>query len=330
MLAGEGTESVEVDPDDALEASTGVSGLPIDRATLRALSTPSGRRALGMTALLLGATLGLASLARAQPSWWVRAPLYVALGLVVNGLVQLGHEAWHHNLFRARWHNTLYGHLFSALFGVSFLAARHAHLRHHWYNRTARDPDAYNAGSGFTVWLQFYTVVFAGLVLAPLHFNVLYPMVAFSRREWGPHLAMLGLYALGYGLFWCSVGCANAGLVFDLWAVPILCAAPFNGLKSIADHYGNTWAGGRFHTATTVRTQRWLSWLWSGLNFHLDHHLFPRVPGHHLAALHARLGPSLEARRAPVFEGYLRVWWRAFWAGPTYLDDPSAFLRRSR
>ena len=60
---------------------------------------------------------------------------------------------------------------------------------------------------------------------------------------------------------------------------------------------------------------RWL------LRHHLDHHLFPRVPGYNLARLHARLRPVLLAHGACVFDSYLQVMWRALLAGPSLVDE---------
>jgi fatty acid desaturase len=318
------------DPGDAIERSDGISGMPITRAQLRALATPRPGRALAATSTLLLVWVALGALAHTTAHLGVRVLCWLALGWVLNGLVQLGHDAWHFNLLARPWHNALFGHVLGVLFGVSFVSARHAHLRHHWYNRTARDPDAYNAGAGLGVQVQYYLVVVAGLVLAPLHFNVLYPAVYFrQRQEWAPHLVAVTAYALVWAgvVAWCSAT-GNLSALRDVWAVPMLCASPINGLKSVADHYANVWQGDRFHTATTVRTTPWLSALFNGLNYHLDHHLFPRVPGANLGALHACIAPALEARAAPVFDGYLPVWWRCLRDGPTYVTDGHRFLKR--
>jgi fatty acid desaturase len=307
----------------------------IARADLRELNRPRPARVAAMIVLLAGGWAGLALAARVVEPAWARVPLWLAAGFFVNGLVQLGHDAWHGNLFARRWLNGAVGHVFSLLFGVSFSAARHAHLRHHWHNRTERDPDAYNAGAGWRVKAQFYTVVVAGLALAPLHFNVLYPLVYYKRSQLPAHLVELAVYAAAY----VALGSLLPGeLVVDLWLMPLLLANPWNGLKSIADHHANVWKGDRFHTATTVRTTRAWSFLWNGLNYHLDHHLYPRVPGYNLARVHARIAPELArrgapvpelARRgAPVFDGYLRVFWAALRAGPVYVDG-NVFLRRA-
>ncbi len=322
-----------LDPDDALEPSRGTAGLPLDRDELRELTRPRAARALGMTALLLAAWLGFGLLAARIDPWWARVPIWIVAGFLINGLVQLGHDAWHHNLFARAWQNEVYGHLFSLLFGVSFSAARHAHLRHHWYNRTERDPDAYNVGAaGPLVRAQYYVVIFLGLVLAPLHFNVAYPAAFYPRRALPRHVAELLGCALAYVLLFRFV-LAPRGLVslaLQVWLVPLLFATPWNGLKSVADHFANTWKGDRFHTATTVRTTALWSVLWNGLNYHLDHHLFPRVPGYNLARVHARIRAVLVEREAPLFDGYLRVFWAAFRAGPVYVDDGHRFLKGDR
>lgn len=306
--------------------------LGVSREELRALLPPDGLRSVAMTVLLLAATVSLGWLASRAPSRWISLPLLLAAGFFANGLVQLGHEAWHGNLFRARWLNELFGHVFGLLSFVPFRSARHAHLRHHRYNRTARDPDAYNVGAdGPLVRVQFYVVVFLGLALAPLHFGVLYPAVFMRGRALREHLVELAATAAVWfvALRWALVPHGLVRPLVELWFVPFLFATPWNGLKSIADHYANRWEGDRFHSATTVRTTRAWAFLWSGLNHHLDHHLFPRVPGHRLPRLHALLRDALDRRGAPVFDGYLRVFWRAFVAGPTYVDDGHAFLKRA-
>jgi fatty acid desaturase len=319
-----------IDPDDAIESSRGIGGLPITRDELDAWQRPSAPYAIAMTIFLFACWGGLGYAAWRTDHLITKLALWAVAGFLVNGLVQLGHDAWHHNLFARRWQNALYGHGFSLLFGVSFSAARHAHLRHHWYNRTERDPDAYNVGArGWRVQAQYYAVVFAGLVLAPLHFDVLYPIAFYERRKLPLHFVEVALYAAVYVVVFAFVLGPRelVGAALSIWLMPIVFATPWNGLKSVADHYRNVWKGDRFRTATTVRTTRAWSWLWNGLNYHLDHHLYPRVPGYRLARVHARIAPELAKRDAPVFDGYLRVFWGALREGPTYVDDGHAFLK---
>lgn len=249
--------------------------------------------------------------------------LWAALGFVINGLVQLAHESWHNNLLPRPWQNRVFGIALGLLVGLSDHAMRHDHLAHHRRSRTSRDPDAYNAGrDSWGQRILFYAVVLFGLPLSVIYFNFLYPLQWFERRDLPRHFLRVGLGALGYAaLAWCIIHADLGSLTLELWLIPLLATGPYNGLKSIADHHDNVWNGDRFHVATTVRTHPWVSWLWSGLNYHLDHHLFPRVPGYNLPRLHAHLREELERQNAPVFDGYLRVMWAALIAGPLVVDE---------
>ncbi len=293
------------------------------RAELVELLRIRPARAVGMAALHLGVWL-LAAVGLAHAgSVWVKLPLWLLAGQAVMGLIQLDHDAWHDTLFARPWQNRLFGNLLSLLVGIAYEPMRHDHLAHHRWNRTEKDPDAYNAGRRTVgLWVLFYATVLLGIPLSILYFNVLYPLQHFDAARLRRH----GLVLLGYGafytlLFWLLARHGLVGGAVECWLLPVLVASPFNGLKSIADHHANVWRGDRFHTATTVRSTRLVTFLWNGLNHHLDHHLYPRVPGYNLARLHTHLRPELLTRGAPVFDSYLHVMWRALLAGPTVVDE---------
>jgi fatty acid desaturase len=273
-------------------------------------------------AVLVGSWAALGWAVLAAPAWaWV--PLWLVMGFVINGLVQLAHETWHGNLLPRRWQNTLAGTLLGLVVGIAHGPLRHDHLAHHRYNRTERDPDAYNVGRrSFWPSVLHYTIVVLGLPLSVIYFNVLYPLQHYDRRALGRHaLVLLGYVAIHAIVWWLLArhGLVRAALL--VWIVPVLFTSPFNGLKSLADHHANDWRGNRYRTATTVRTHRLITYAWNGLSYHLDHHLFPRVPGYNLPALHARIRPALAARNAPLFDGYARVMVAALLAGPLVVDE---------
>lgn len=280
-------------------------------------------RAVGMAMLHAGVWLAAAVALSHAESLWVKVPLWMLAGGAVMGLIQLDHDAWHDNLFPRAWQNRLFGNGLSLLVGIAYEPMRHDHLAHHRWNRTEKDPDAYNAGRrSLGLSALYYATVLFGIPLSLIYFNVLYPLQHFDRAGLRRHAAVL----LGYGVFYTALFwlLAQHGLVraaVECWLLPVLFASPLNGLKSIADHYDNLWRGDRFHTATTVRSTRLVTFLWNGLNHHLDHHLYPRVPGYNLARLHARLRPALLARGAPVFDSYLHVMARALLAGPSVVDE---------
>jgi fatty acid desaturase len=301
----------------------GSTGFGLTRTELVELLRIRPFRAAGMGVLHLGVWIAAAVAITQVESLWAKLPLWMLAGGAVMGLIQLDHDAWHENLFPRPWQNRLFGNALSLLVGIAYEPMRHDHLAHHRWNRTEKDPDAYNAGRrSFGLSALYYATVFLGIPLSLIYFNVLYPLQHFERARLRRHAAVL----LGYGafyaaLFWFLSAHGLLRTAVECWLLPVLFASPLNGLKSIADHYDNAWRGDRFHTATTVRSTRLVTFLWNGLNHHLDHHLFPRVPGYNLARLHARIRPALLAQGACVFDSYLQVMWRALRAGPSVVDE---------
>lgn len=308
-------------PTAARSARPGAFGMT--RQQLAALLEKRLAPVLARVAALVALWVGLGALVwRAEP-WWLKLPLWAAMGFVINGLVQLAHESWHHNLFKARWANTAFGVLLGLMVGISHEALRHDHLMHHRHNRTSKDPDAYNAGQdSLGQRALFYAVVLFGLPLSVIYFNLLYPLQWFPRQRLPGHFARVALGAVGYALLGYALWRLELlELAAQVWWIPLLATGPYNGLKSIADHHQNVWRGDRFQTATTVTSNPVVTWFWCGLNYHLDHHLFPRVPGYNLHLLHRHLRPTLLEHQAPVFDSYPRVMWEALKAGPLVVEE---------
>ncbi len=302
---------------------TGAGAFGMSHQELRGLLKRRLAPVLARIVVLVGLWVGLGAWVLQVDVWWGKVAIWAMMGFVINGMVQLSHETWHNNLFEARWANTAFGVGLGLLVGISHAALKHDHLMHHRHNRTAMDPDAYNAGrDSLGQRVLFYAVVLFGLPLSVIYFNVLYPLQWFERRKLPGHFARVLLGAVGYAALFGGLWRVGVlGQALEVWIIPLIATGPFNGLKSIADHHNNVWRGGRFQTATTVRSNAVVTWFWSGLNYHLDHHLFPRVPGYNLPRLHRHLRPTLLKEGAPVYDSYLSTMWAALKAGPLVVDE---------
>ncbi len=90
-----------------------------------------GHLGLGLAPIFLAASWG--------PGWHL-IPLWLWFGLVMNGLVNLMHEAAHLSVFRARFGSELLGHwVLAPLTLVNFDAYRKRHWDHHRYLGTDAD-----------------------------------------------------------------------------------------------------------------------------------------------------------------------------------------------
>ncbi|KTD57223.1 fatty acid desaturase family protein [Legionella shakespearei] len=256
-----------------------------------------------------------------QLSWPGKLIVGLLLGFFINGLIQLIHEAWHYNLFNSRKLNAFFGHFLSFIFLVLYAPARHGHVLHHRYNRTEKDPDAYNTGeASLKLNFMYYGVFLIGAPLAIIHFNLLYPLQQYNRQQILRHCLQLAVLVSVLGFIW-WLGCQLNWQqhMVQCWLLPILLTSPWNGLKSVADHFCNQWKGDPLHTATTVKSNRFTTYIWNGLNYHIEHHLFPGVPGYNLKQIHQELEPLLAKEKAPVYSGYAKIWWSAFRRGPEVL-----------
>ncbi|MDN5874300.1 MAG: fatty acid desaturase [Sinobacteraceae bacterium] len=280
--------------------------------------------------LVLMAILG--TLAWASPSAWVDWPCYVTLGYLWMSIVTFMHDATHDALLVRPWHNWAFGIASMLLLPVSFVAFREDHLRHHRFNRSTLDPDAFTMGHRrFADFLIFYLYLAVGGVLTTLQFALIFPFQHFGRRQWAIHLFEFSLKLAAYTalLSW-AAGAGLVAQVLALWLWPLLFFSAFNSLRFIAEHYETPWNQGNLAGTRTVTSNRLHSFFWNNINWHIGHHVYPKVPWHNLVRLHERLATQIEAQGGVVDAGYASVCWRSLWRGPESEPRLQRFLAARR
>lgn len=106
-----------------------------------------------------------------------------------------------------------------------------------------------------------------------------------------------------YGVLLLASLPAGNGLLLWVWLLPLALGQPLLRFVLLAEHGGcATSADGLQNTRTTLTLAplRWLMW---NMPFHTEHHLYPSLPFHALAAAHRAIAPRL-GHLAP---GYLAV-----------------------
>ena len=291
---------------------------PLSREELRQFMV---RRPALTTTKFLGVVLamvGLTWVAWNARSPWIDWPAYIALGYLWMSVVTFMHDATHDSLFKHKWRNMAFGIVTMVPLMVSFVTFKEDHLEHHRHNRSPKDPDAFTMGRrGFLDFLTFYLYFAVGGVLTAIHFGLIYPIKRFGVRNWGIHLFELGLKAAGYTalIFWAMEN-GVLGKTLEVWLYPVLFFSLFNSLRFIAEHYGTPWNQGNLMGTRTVVSNRVHSFFWNNINWHIGHHVYPKVPWHNLVALHDRLEPEIVALGAVVDPSYAGVCWNALRYGP--------------
>ena len=220
-------------------------------------------------------------------------PFSIIAATGLYNLALLGHEALHGNLCKNPKLSLAIGLFFSSsvvtYFDMGF-AVRH--WDHHRYTNTNKDPDLYPTAHLKTWWSR--------LLLSRVIFNLVYAtntfqmamgklqdvekyqtpyspreMINFARLNILFATIWLAAYVMLFIYDWRAV-------VYGL-VLPSIALAFIAGCQSYLDHYG---LGDEPYKNAYSRTSFLMSFLYFGTNYHLEHHLYPKVPGYRLHKVH--------------------------------------------
>ncbi len=277
---------------------------------------------------LMGVLAVLLALVAILP-WWCALVLVPLAAVPAVSAAMVGHEAAHGSFASSKRHNELVLHLVFPLFGglgAQYWKHKHNHLHHGNPNVVGRDPDIdmwpmalssdeHASSSRFRRWLQrtMQAHLFWPLTLF-LAFSMRYDswrFIARRVRERGLDGALavdiaclVGHYALWLAVPMWLFGVGPALLLYaGLWAaaglVLALIFAPAHiGLPVLDRERRGGWEQ-QLETTRNLVMPPWLSWLFVGLDFQVEHHLFPRIPHQNLARASQVVAPWCADLGAP-------------------------------
>jgi linoleoyl-CoA desaturase len=280
----------------------------------------------------------------AAQTWWQAVPLAVSLALAMAGLgFSIQHDGGHHAYSRRRWVNRLAARTLDLMGASSYLWHHKHEVIHHTYTNVSGVDTDIEIGSVVRVtphqprkWFHRYQHLYLFplyAVTAPRwHLYGDYKEVVTGKM--GPHPIPrprgwdLALFVGGkaFSLAWMA---AIPLLYHPWWAVALFyllvtgvmgiamsvvfqlahCVgeAAFPAADPATHRLDESWAV--HQVATTVdfaRSNRVLSWWVGGLNFQVEHHLFPQVCHVHYPAI------------APIVEEVCREYGVPYHAHPTF------------
>ena len=335
--AGDGLDDMTIGaPRSAREAlKAGAIGLEDLRAAHRLRDSRSALDVL----VTLACFIAVPSLFGLYRAWWI-APLLM-LGAIrnFNCAAQLVHESDHGTLFRSPRLNRSAGNLFAYLLGYTRAGHRTAHMDHHIYLNTERDPDVIFSQP----WAGAAEIV-RGLVSDLLLVSALKRLMQYSQLRPAGHSVYPWRKLTGRGLakslgsmFPVAVTQLLLLVVFTAaggrWAyvllhvVPIMTLYPLQiRVRSIAEHGfdtgyepsspSDTWMT---RTSQLNLLERWIMAPF-GQYLHYEHHVFPGVPNYNLRQVHRLLvasGVRIPTNRS--YFGFIFSKLRKEWAGRTAL-----------
>lgn len=281
---------------------------------------------IGLLAALTGltaVTIGVGVLLGA--SWFVLIVAAV-LGVLLTQFAFVAHEASHRQVLRTGPANDRLGRILAAgVVGISHQWWMSKHSRHHANpNQLGRDPDIEvdtisfvdddaRAARGLRRWITRRQgwLFFPLLTLEGLNLHVQSIRTLFARGpvegRWLELGLIAGRFAIVAGLvFWLlPVGMAFAFLGVQLAVFGIGMGASFapnhKGMPLVGRHERLEFFTKQVRTSRNIRG-RWTSWLMGGLNFQIEHHLFPNMARPHLPAAAAIVRAHCSAHGIPYTE----------------------------
>jgi len=250
--------------------------------------------------------------------WVIRVIGIVLIGIFIQAIAILMHEALHGNLFRSarlnRWATFAFG--VPAFF--SGTAYKVAHLNHHRQTRTEQDQDEisnlYRTPAQYRAifYALFFTATFMYL------FTVL-PRTAIRigtpTERCAVVLEYVAIVVICSGVIIWAVSADHADWLLWYWILPVQVAMFLSNIRGLAEHLCTS-KDHLLEKTRTITSNGLVSFLMLNLNYHLEHHLFPGVPWYNLRKVHAEIRPVCAAARPFVERSYTRYALKALLQGP--------------
>ncbi len=273
---------------------------------------------------------------------WFQLLVAATLGIVLTQVAFLAHEAAHKAVLASGPANDRLARVLACgVVGISLSWWTTKHNRHHASpNQVDRDPDIEVDTISFLEvdaaaakglrrlitrhqgWLFFPLLTLEGLNLHRLGFRHLLGRGPVKARR-----SELALVGLRFAAFWAPVfillplGMAFAFLGVQLAVFGVYMGASFapnhKGMPIVARDAKLDFFSKQVRTSRNVAGGWWATWLLGGLNYQVEHHLFPSMPRPHLSAARTIVREHCRSLDVPYTETSL---WRSYAIVVRYLN----------
>ncbi len=273
---------------------------------------------------------------------WFQLLIAAALSILVTQVAFLAHEAAHRTIFDSGKKNDRLARILgSGVVGMSYAWWDSKHSRHHSNpNKIDRDPDIKKGVISFTEsdasqsrglinfitqrqgWLFFPLLTLVGLDLHMQGVKYLLSKDKIKGRWFELSLMALRFSILLVPLFLLlPLGMAFAFLGVQLAVFGIYMGASFapnhKGMPIISPDAKLDFFSKQVRTSRNIRGGWWATWLMGGLNYQIEHHLFPSMPRPHLAKARVIVREYCMTHNVPYTETSL---WESYGIVIAYLN----------
>ncbi len=301
----------------------------LDIQELRPISQPSPSHTWSALCADWIGIISLFSLAAWAGRWWMTLPCALLMARYQLALAILMHDGAHGRLFQSPTWNNYVGQILCAspLF-FSQQTYRRFHLKHHLDPLVPDDPDISLIG-GYPIAMKSFTRKILRDLSGISYFKFI-GYFFFKKRQVkqvgqpkrtvsgieaprGPQIEgaelifwHLAINVLMFGLlFW-----AKAGWYYLwLWMIPMMTVLQILlRIRGIAEHAGyQPNEDQRYNSRTVIHPIQAFFFAPHNVNYHIEHHVYPSVPFHHLPRVHALMNERGSLPTENVYQSYWDV-----------------------
>ena len=259
-------------------------------------------------------------------TWWCILALLLYGNIFYCKIISIQHETNHETYFKSRSLNRFFYNLTSLLGGFEAVRWKWSHFHHHTYTIFTHEEvyDYENNSPRPTEPIRFL-----------LNFLPLGPIINIQKVRHFTHFEILK-HSLGivssvvkttvpeneinkvitssrlYVLFWLLV--IFTSFVLETWlAVLMILLPPFYGntilmICAMTQHAGlaDNVKDHRKSTRTVILNP-FFSFLYSNMEYHIEHHIFPKIPCHNLKAFHQLVKDQMPYPKRGVIDAYKSI-----------------------
>lgn len=287
--------------------------------------------------LCAGLLLGLAGIATGVillGHTWLQLLMAGALGVLLTQVAFVGHEASHRQVLASGPANDRVGWvLATVLVGISYSWWMNKHTRHHGNpNKLGKDPDievdtfsfvTEDAADrrGLMAWFTRHQGVFFFplLLLEGVNLHVKSVRSLWTNRQTKGQRLELTVLTLRFVIYLAAVfWFLPLGMAFAFLGIQLAVFGLYMGASFAPNHIGMPivprdvkldFLSKQVRTSRNVSGGWWATVLMGGLNYQIEHHLFPSMPRPHLAAARRLVREHCRVADVPYAETNLIAAW---------------------
>lgn len=254
---------------------------------------------------LLSAAAAVIFAASVSSSWQIVVclPLYLLAAAALHGISLFTHEAVHGTLSKNRWLNGVAGAVCAIPVLQNFSAYRVLHLRHHQHLGEEGDPDHY---ANYTRWSWLvFGMNWARLLIGYPVYIIAIPILGFKHGNLAARAGILAeVAATGLVIAFVVISPLPAAWIWHGWIIPMLVINTMVNIRGMSQHTLLEHADDEIRGTRSILTVPIVRFFMCNENYHLEHHLYPGVPWHHLPKVHVALADHLRKQGAPYISSY--------------------------